>query len=153
MEAANRGAKEAGALSIGLNLEFPVREIPNEHVDLLLRFRHFFARKVMFLRYASAYAIAPGGYGTLDELFEVLTLIQTDTVGSRPVLLLGDGEWQGLVEWLASRALIDGRIDAEDLSLLKTVASPAEAVELLERARKVGGGAAPADAALKENTV
>jgi uncharacterized protein (TIGR00730 family) len=136
MEAANRGAKDAGALSIGLNLEFPVREVPNEHLDLLLRFRHFFSRKVMFLRYASAYAIAPGGFGTLDELFEVLTLVQTDTVASRPVLLIGEGEWDGLLSWLEGNAVADGRIDASDLGLLHLVGSPEHAVEIVQEARR-----------------
>ena len=110
MEAANRGARDAGALSIGCNIELPHEQALNPYVDIGLRFNHFFARKVMFVRYASAFVIGPGGFGTLDELFESLTLIQTATIRDFPVILLGDGEWDGLIDWLADRALADGRI-------------------------------------------
>ncbi|MHB1468513.1 MAG: LOG family protein [Solirubrobacteraceae bacterium] len=140
MEAANRGARDGGSLSIGCNLEFPIREIPNEHLDLLLRFKHFFARKVMFLRYASAYVIAPGGYGTLDELFEALTLIQTETVRSCPVIVLGGEEWDALRSWLERYPLADGRIGAGDLDLIQLVARPQEALEILERAATLARG-------------
>ena len=112
MEAANRGARDAGALSIGCNIELPHEQELNPYVDIGLRFRHFFARKVMFVRYASAFVICPGGYGTLDELFESLTLIQTATIRHFPVILLGGAEWDGLISWLRERALADGRIDA-----------------------------------------
>ena len=110
MEAANRGAREAGALSIGCNIELPHEQAPNPYLDIGLRFRHFFARKVMFVRYACAFVICPGGYGTLDELFEALTLIQTATIRHFPAILLGEGEWDGLLAWLRERALADGRI-------------------------------------------
>ena len=100
MEAANRGAHDVGALSVGCNIELPHEQALNSYLDIGLRFRHFFARKVMFVRYASAFVIAPGGYGTLDELFEALTLIQTATIRHFPVILLGEGEWDGLLDWL-----------------------------------------------------
>ena len=100
MEAANRGARDVGALSVGCNIELPHEQRTNPYLDIALRFRHFFARKVMFVRYASAFVIAPGGFGTLDELFEALTLIQTATIRHFPVILLGDGEWDGLLDWL-----------------------------------------------------
>jgi uncharacterized protein (TIGR00730 family) len=136
MEAANRGAREAGALSIGCNIELPHEQAPNPYLDIALRFRHFFARKVMFVRYASAFVIAPGGYGTLDELFEALTLIQTATIRHFPVILLGDGEWDGLIDWLRARALAERRIEAPDLELLHLVEDPAEVCEIVERAHR-----------------
>jgi uncharacterized protein (TIGR00730 family) len=135
MQAANRGARDVGALSIGCNIELPREQELNRYVDIELRFRHFFARKVMFVRYASAFVIAPGGYGTLDELFEALTLIQTATIRHFPVILLGAGEWDGLLEWLHARALADRRIDAEDLAVLRIVTRPSEVCEIVDTAR------------------
>jgi uncharacterized protein (TIGR00730 family) len=132
MEAANRGARDVGAVSIGCNIELPHEEGLNSYVDIGLRFRHFFARKAMFVRYACAFVIAPGGYGTLDELFEVLTLIQTETIRHRPVIMLGGGEWDGLQAWLRTRALADKRIDVEDLTRLRAVATPAEVCEIID---------------------
>jgi uncharacterized protein (TIGR00730 family) len=134
MEAANRGARDAGALSVGCNIELPHEQQLNRYVDVGLRFRHFFARKVMFVRYASAFVIAPGGFGTLDELFEALTLIQTETIRSFPLILLGDGEWDGLLRWLRERALADGRIDERDLDRLHLVSGAQEASEIVDRA-------------------
>jgi len=136
MEAANRGARDVGALSIGCNIELPREQALNPYLDIGLRFRHFFARKVMFVRYASAFVIAPGGYGTLDELFEALTLIQTATIRHFPVILLGDGEWDGLLEWLRSRALAEGRIDADDLAVLHVVDRPAEVCAIVDAAHR-----------------
>jgi len=135
MEAANRGAREAGALSIGCNIELPHEQKLNSYVDIGLRFRHFFARKVMFVRYASAFVICPGGYGTLDELFESLTLIQTNTIRHFPVILVGDGEWDGLLQWLRSRALADGRIEPADLEVLHPVREPSDVCAIVESAR------------------
>jgi len=132
MEAANRGAQEAGALSIGCNVELPHEQASNAYLDIALSFRHFFARKVMFVRYASAFVIGPGGFGTLDELFEALTLIQTSTIRDFPVILLGDGEWDGLLDWLRERALSDHRIDATDLDGLHVTGDPAQVVALVE---------------------
>ena len=116
MEAANRGARDVGALSVGCNIELPREQKLNEYVDIGLRFRHFFARKVMFVRYACAFVIGPGGFGTLDELFEALTLMQTSTIRHFPAILIGEGEWDGLLDWLGSTVLVDHRIDREDLA-------------------------------------
>jgi uncharacterized protein (TIGR00730 family) len=135
MEAANRGARDAGAMSVGCNIELPHEQAPNAYLDISLRFRHFFARKVMFVRYACAFVIAPGGYGTLDELFESLTLIQTATIRHFPVILLGDGQWDGLLGWLESSVLAGRRIDPDDLHLLNVVSRPQEVVPIIERAR------------------
>ena len=134
MEAANRGARDAGALSIGCNIELPHEQRANDYLDIDLRFRHFFARKVMFVRYACAFVICPGGFGTLDELFESLTLIQTRTIRHFPVVLLGDGEWDGLVDWLRERPLADGRISTGDLTSIQVAAGPAEVLELVAAA-------------------
>jgi uncharacterized protein (TIGR00730 family) len=134
MEAANRGARDAGALSIGCNIELPHEQALNPYLDIGLRFRHFFARKVMFVRYACAFVICPGGFGTLDELFESLTLIQTRTIRHFPAILLGDGEWDGLLEWLRERALADGRIDANDLTMLHRVSEPSQVPAIVDAA-------------------
>jgi uncharacterized protein (TIGR00730 family) len=134
MEAANRGARDAGAVSVGCNIELPHEQQLNRYVEIGLCFRHFFARKVMFVRYASAFVIAPGGFGTLDELFEALTLIQTGTIHHFPVILLGDGEWDGLLEWLQTRALADQRIDQRDLDRLHLVSRPQEVSEIIDSA-------------------
>ena len=136
MEAANRGARDAGALSIGCNIELPREQQLNPYVDIGLEFRHFFARKVMFVRYACAFVICPGGFGTLDELFEALTLIQTRSIRDFPVILLGAGEWDGLLEWLHARPFAEGRINAGDLSLLLRADGPAEALELVEEGHR-----------------
>lgn len=136
MEAANRGARDAGALSIGCNIELPREQALNPYLDIGLRFRHFFARKVMFVRYASAFVIAPGGYGTLDELFEALTLIETATIRHFPVMLLGEGEWDGLLGWLRARALAERHIDAADLAMLSIVREPSEVRETVDAARR-----------------
>ncbi len=134
MEAANRGAGDVGALSVGCNIELPHEQDLNPYLDIALRFRHFFARKVMFVRYASAFVIAPGGYGTLDELFEALTLIQTSTIRHFPAILLGEGEWDGLLEWLRARALAERHIDSEDLELLHMVSEPSEMCAIVDAA-------------------
>ena len=134
MEAANRGARDAGALSIGCNIMLPHEQGLNQYVDIGMRFEHFFARKVMFVRYASAFVIAPGGFGTLDECFEALTLIQTGTIRHFPVILLGEGEWDGLLDWLRARPLADGRIGSGDLDLLRRATTPAEVVAIVEEA-------------------
>ena len=136
MEAANRGAQDAGALSVGCNIELPHEQRLNEYVDIGLRFRHFFARKVMFVRYASAFVIAPGGFGTLDELFESLTLIQTETIRHFPVILVGADEWDGLLDWLRARALADHRIEASDLTRLNVVGDPAEVARIVATAHQ-----------------
>jgi uncharacterized protein (TIGR00730 family) len=134
MEAVNRGARDVGALSIGCNIELPHEQAINPYVDIGLRFEHFFARKVMFVRYASAFVICPGGYGTLDELFECLTLIQTRTIRYCPVIMVGREEWRGLLEWLRERPLADGRIDTRDIDLVHIVERPSEVCEIVEAA-------------------
>ena len=136
MEAANRGARDAGAVSVGCNIELPREQGFNRYLDVELCFRHFFVRKVMFVRYACAFVIAPGGFGTLDELFEALTLIQTATIEHFPVLLLGEGEWDGLLEWLSERALADHRIEPGDLDGIQVVANPAAIVAIVDAARE-----------------
>jgi uncharacterized protein (TIGR00730 family) len=136
MEAANRGARDAGALSVGCNIQLPDEQRQNDYLDIALRFRHFFARKVMFVRYACGFVIAPGGFGTLDELFESLTLIQTSTIQHFPVILLGEDEWDGMLGWLCERALADRRITAHDLSGLHRLSDPDEVVRLIRAARR-----------------
>ena len=136
MEAANRGARDAGAVSVGCNIELPHEQRLNEYVDIGLRFRHFFARKVMFVRYACAFVIGPGGFGTLDELFESLTLIQTQTIRHFPVVLLGRGEWDGMLDWLRNRAMADHRIDPPDLTGLHQTDDPAHVVSLVSAGRE-----------------
>ena len=119
MEAANRGASEAGAHSIGLNIDLPFEEGgASEWVDQSLDFHYFFCRKVMFVRYANAFVVLPGGLGTLDELFEALCLIQTQKIRSFPVILVGTAYWSGLVEWLRTRVAGEAKIDLTDLDLL-----------------------------------
>jgi len=135
MEAANLGARDAGARSIGLNIELPrALEEPNAHLDLSLTFRHFFVRKIMFVRYASAFVVLPGGFGTLDELFEALTLIQTGKVHHFPVVLVGRRHWSGLLAWLHDHLLAAGCLSESDLALLHVSDDPAEIVALASTA-------------------
>jgi uncharacterized protein (TIGR00730 family) len=134
MEAANRGARDVGALSIGCNIELPREQRLNPYVDIGLEFRHFFARKVMFVRYACAFVICPGGFGTLDELFEALTLIQTRTIQHFPVILLGEGEWDGLLAWLQARALAHQRLEQADLGSLRVARDSAEVLATVDAA-------------------
>ncbi len=117
MEAANRGARDAGAQSVGLGIELPDEQHSNAYLDVDLRFDHFFVRKVMFIRYAAAFVVFPGGFGTLDELFEALTLIQTGKIHHFPIVLVGTDYWHGLVEWLHVQLLGTGKLDARDLEL------------------------------------
>jgi uncharacterized protein (TIGR00730 family) len=139
MEAANRGARDAGALSIGLNIELPFEQRLNDHVDLGITFHYFFTRKLMFVRYACAFVTLPGGFGTLDELFEALTLIQTDRVKHFPVVLVDSDYWGGLVEWMRTRLEAEGKLSPGDLDLLTVCDDPATAVEtVLEGARNQG---------------
>ncbi|HUF49504.1 MAG TPA: TIGR00730 family Rossman fold protein [Longimicrobiales bacterium] len=131
MEAANRGAAEAGGVSIGCNIELPFEQGMNEWVRTAVNFRYFFVRKTMFVKYAEGFIIFPGGFGTMDELFEALTLIQTGKVRDFPVVLFGSDYWVGLVDWLKGRMLEDGKIGAEDLELLFVTDEPAEAVRTI----------------------
>jgi uncharacterized protein (TIGR00730 family) len=118
MEAANRGAKDGGGLSIGCNIELPFEQGLNEYVDLGMEFRYFFVRKTMFVKYAEGFVIFPGGFGTLDELFEALTLIQTGKVDHFPVVLYGKDYWNGLLRWIREKPLYEEKISPEDLDLL-----------------------------------
>ncbi len=134
MEAVNRGASEAGGLSVGLGIELPFEQSLNEWVDLGVNFRYFFARKTMFVKYAQAFVILPGGFGTMDELFESLTLVQTSKVNQFPVVLMGAAYWSGLVDWLRSAMLGHGYLSPGDLDLLHVTDSVDEAVALIEAA-------------------
>lgn len=131
MEAANRGAREAGALSIGLSIELPTPQPLNQYVDVQVPFRHFFIRKLMFVRYAAAFVVFPGGFGTLDELFEAATLLETSKISGFPVILCGTEYWGGLVSWLRERSLGEGKIDAPDLELLHVRDEPREIAALV----------------------
>ena len=132
MEAANRGCHEAGGISIGCNIELPFEQGMNDYVELGIDFRYFFVRKTMFVKYAEAFVVFPGGYGTFDELFEALTLIQTGKVLNFPVALFGSDYWSGLVGWLRDRVVAEGKISPEDMDLFKVVDTPAEVVKHIE---------------------
>ena len=135
MEAANKGAKEAGGVSIGCNIELPFEQGSNAFLSRSLNFKFFFVRKTMFVKYAMAFIVFPGGYGTLDELFEALTLIQTGKVKHFPVILFGSAYWSGLVDWLARTVAGEGKIDQTDLLLFRVTDDPAEAVRIIIEAR------------------
>jgi uncharacterized protein (TIGR00730 family) len=121
MEAANRGAQEAGALSVGLNIELPHEQAINPYVDLGIEFHYFFTRKLMFVRYSEAFVVFPGGFGTLDELFEALTLIQTGKAVDHPVVLQGSEFWSGLIDWIVAHPLAEGMLTPEDLAQAELV--------------------------------
>jgi uncharacterized protein (TIGR00730 family) len=140
MEAANRGCQEGGGLSIGCNIELPHEQYINRYVDMGIEFRYFFARKTMFVKYADAFIILPGGLGTLDELFEALTLIQTGKIRHFPVVLVGTQYWGGLVDWMRTTQVPAGTIAAADLDLFHLTDDPAEAVAII-RAFGDGDGA------------
>lgn len=131
MEAANRGCREGGGLSVGCNIELPHEQGTNAYVDLAIEFRYFFARKVMFVKYADAFVILPGGFGTLDELFESLTLIQTHKVRNFPVVLVGTSYWAGLIEWIRGTVLEAHAIEGADLDLLQVTDDPDEVVRIV----------------------
>jgi uncharacterized protein (TIGR00730 family) len=139
MEAANRGAHERGGLSIGCNIELPHEQEPNPYVDLAVEFHYFFARKTMFVKYSDAFVIMPGGFGTLDELFEALTLIQTGKIRNFPVVLIGHAYWDGLIAWLREIQLPAGAIGAADLDLLQVTDDVDEAVSIIATYAKANG--------------
>jgi uncharacterized protein (TIGR00730 family) len=128
MEAANRGCHEAGGTSIGCNIELPFEQHLNAYVDLGIDFRYFFVRKTMFVKYAEAFTVFPGGFGTLDELFEALTLVQTGKILHFPVVLVGSAYWSGLVGWLRDRALDEGKISSDDIEIFRVVDDPDDAI-------------------------
>jgi uncharacterized protein (TIGR00730 family) len=139
MEAGNRGAREAGAMSIGLNIELPHEQHVNPYVDREINFRYFFVRKTMFVKYSRAFVVFPGGFGTLDELFEALTLIQTRKVENFKVVLMARDYWGGLLDWLRHRVAAEGKIDLEDIDLLHLTDDPAEAVRVIVDAEDRAG--------------
>ena len=143
MEAANKGACEAGGVSVGLGIELPFESGLNAYVDIGLNFRYFFARKTMFVKYAQGFVVLPGGFGTFDELFEALTLAQTQKVTSFPVVLVGTAYWSGLLDWLRTTVLGDGKVSAIDLEMLRLTDDVAEAVEVMVRARDDRASPAP----------
>jgi uncharacterized protein (TIGR00730 family) len=132
MEAANKGAYEAGGVSIGLNIELPLQQEPNRYLTNLVNFQHFFVRKVMFVKHSIAFVILPGGFGTLDELFESITLIQTRKIKPFPVILAGNDYWRGLLEWLRDPVMSGGKISPDDLGLLKIAHNPEEVIRILK---------------------
>jgi len=141
MEAANRGATEAGGMSVGLGIELPFEQGLNDWVDIGIDFRYFFVRKTMFVKYAQAFVVLPGGFGTLDELFEAITLVQTRKVTRFPVILIGTEYWSGLLDWIKGRLLAEGKVSPVDLELIMLTDDVEEAVRFIVEA----------DAALAEN--
>src|SRR5919106_433749 len=135
MEAANRGAFEAGGLSIGCNIELPFEQRPNAYQTRSLKFKYFFVRKMMFVKYSLGFIIFPGGFGTFDELFEALTLIQTRKIRDFPVILFGSTYWNGLLQWMREVVLHDGKVNDHDLSLFHVTDSPAQVVEIVTRSQ------------------
>lgn len=133
MEAANKGAMKAKGVSVGLNILLPLQQKPNEYLTRLIEFRFFFTRRVMFLKYAKALVILPGGYGTLDELFEALTLFQTQKVKRIPILMVGSDYWGSLIEWMKNHLLKTGRISKKDLQLFTVVDKPQEVLEEIRK--------------------
>jgi hypothetical protein len=131
MEAANRGARDAGALSIGCNIELPFEQAINPYVDVAINFRYFFVRKTMFVKYAEAFVIFPGGFGTLDELSEALTLIQTGKIRDFPVVLFGSAYWQGFLDWIRGTLLGEGKISPDDLKLMEIADTPEDVVRIV----------------------
>jgi len=133
MEAANKGASEAGGKSVGMNIQLPFEQKPNLYANIHLHYKYFFIRKVMFVKYAVAYVIMPGGFGTMDELFEALTLIQTKKIKSFPLILMGSEYWRGLLDWLKKTMLQEGKISSVDLDLIQVVDEPEEVVKLIKK--------------------
>ena len=136
MEAANRGAREAGVTSVGLNIDLPEEQIPNIYATRSITFKHFFIRKVMLVKYATAFIIMPGGLGTIDELTELLTLMQTHKIRPFPVVLFDGSYWAGLLEWLRGSALAQGFVSEDDFKLLRVCDHPDEVIEAVERWHK-----------------
>lgn len=138
MEAANKGAFEAGKVSVGCNIELPFEQIPNPYLTKSLTFKYFMVRKTMFIKYSNAYIIFPGGFGTMDELFEALTLIQTRKIRNFPVVLFGSQYWRGLLSWITSTMLNEKNINTEDLGLMHLTDSPKDAVDFIIKTSSAG---------------
>jgi uncharacterized protein (TIGR00730 family) len=145
MEAANRGCREGGGLSIGCNIELPHEQGMNRYVDLGIEFRYFFARKTMFVKYADGFVILPGGFGTLDELFEALTLIQVGKVRHFPVVLVGTAYWAGLIDWIRGTLLASGAVEPADVDLLQVTDDPDEVVRLIRSSGPTAEAPGPSD--------
>ena len=143
MEGANRGAKKGKAPSIGLNIEIPMEQHPNKYQDITLSFRYFFIRKLMFIKYAMAYIIFPGGFGTVDELFEALTLAQTKKIQNFPIILYESEYWKGLIDWMKKTLVSNGTIGREDFALFSLVDTPEEIRFLINEHYRVFGGVRP----------
>jgi uncharacterized protein (TIGR00730 family) len=139
MAAANRGAQDAGVTSVGLNIELPREQLPNPYQDIALHFHHFFTRKLMFVRYANAFVVFPGGFGTLDELFEALVLIQTGKIEHFPVVLVGAEFWGGLIGWVRERLLTEALISPLDPELVRVTDDPDEIVDLVSAGAAMQG--------------
>lgn len=152
MEAGNLGAQQGGGVSVGLNIELPFEQGTNRYVQISINFRYFFIRKTMFVKYAQAFVIFPGGFGTLDELFEALTLIQTGKIRNFPVILFGSAYWAGLLEWLRQTMLAAGNISPADLDLLVVTDSPQEVRDLIMKAMVEGGWRHEKEHAAREET-
>jgi uncharacterized protein (TIGR00730 family) len=133
MEAANKGAAEAGGQSVGMNIRLPFEQKPNPYANVSIDYKYFFTRKVMFVKYAVAYVVLPGGFGTLDELFEALTLVQTKRIKTFPLILMGSEYWKGLVDWLRMTMLPDGKISPSDLELFQIMDEPEAVVRHIQR--------------------
>ncbi|HOE18637.1 MAG TPA: TIGR00730 family Rossman fold protein [Syntrophorhabdaceae bacterium] len=133
MEAANKGAKDGGRRSVGINIELPYEQRPNPYSNVRLSFRYFFIRKVMFLKYGMAYVVMPGGFGTLDEFFEAITLVQTKKMKPFPIILVDSSYWNGLLEWMKANMLAQGKIVAEDMNIFKVMDDPKEIVDYIKR--------------------
>lgn len=134
MEAGNKGAQEGGTCSIGCNIELPFEQFPNKYVDIALDFRYFFVRKMMFIKYTEAFIIFPGGYGTLDEMFEAIVLIQTKKIHHFPVILFGTDYWKGLMDWIKGSLLATGKVKEEDIDLFQLTDDPKEVVRIVKEA-------------------
>lgn len=133
MESANKGAAEAGGKSVGLHIQLPNEQRPNKYANIRLKYKYFFIRKVMFVKYAVAYVIMPGGFGTLDELFESLTLIQTKRIRAFPVILMDTGYWKGLIDWMKESMVKEKTISESDIEIFSLVDTPEEAISIIKR--------------------
>jgi uncharacterized protein (TIGR00730 family) len=140
MEAANKGAADAGGVSVGLNINLPFEQVPNDHANIRLSFNYFFVRKVMFVKYATAYVIMPGGFGTLDELFEAVTLIQTQRIRPLPVILVGSEYWGGLKDWIVDQLMGKHMISPDDIEILQVLDHPQDMLEAVKRTVKSSAG-------------
>lgn len=139
MEGANKGAKQGKSKSVGLNIEIPMEQIPNKYQDISLSFRYFFIRKLMFVKYSSAFIIFPGGFGTMDELFEALTLSQTKRIGVFPIVMFGTEYWRGLIDWFKATLIPSDTLSPEDLELISLVDSADEVCAILDAYRRSSG--------------